>query len=405
MKTRSDRDQVGASNDSGRSPSNRLTGDYESRASNTAGPSLQPSEAPQKRILKRRAQDRQEIDMDRYCSLLDRNATLEPASSVPSPPRPDKRPRLRRDEPSSSAFTDVRSTGFRSTGINGRIDIQDINNIEGPATAMLRADAERQKMKRKYKLDTADITMSPNDSRKKPRAVSPIDEGSDSDEPSSRRRKRDPKSKTTPKPSKGTGTSKQKEKGKAVVDDKAERFLVVKTHGKKMTDQELEANQEFNKLRISKPILLTNVPSECRRIGWNEVDLAEEEMREMDRWTKEDMEGVGAQCSFQVDYVSMLRKPVNRNANQRVSEDSGPNFKRFKPKNARFSSRTPIERPVIPLETIRLKGIAEWDSPPKHVPNARGRVREKESESESEEEAIGFFQKPFNTRDSSDSDS
>ncbi|EGG09215.1 uncharacterized protein MELLADRAFT_71315 [Melampsora larici-populina 98AG31] len=169
-----------------------------------------------------------------------------------------------------------------------------------------------------------------------------------------------------------------------------------------MTDLELDANREFNKLRISKPVLLTSVPSECRRIGWNEVDMAEEEIREMDRWTKEDMEGAGVQCSFQVDYVRMMRKPVGMNAKQRMSEDSGPNFKRFKSKDARFSSNAPIERPVIPLETIRLKGVADWDSPTKNV--SRGKDREKESDSDSEEEAVGF-QNPFNTGISSDSDS
>ncbi|KAH9811219.1 hypothetical protein DFH28DRAFT_982567 [Melampsora americana] len=384
LTNRSDRHQVKASNEFEYSPSNPLTGDSEDRS--RAGPSLRPSEKAQKRPLKRRAQDRPEFDTNRYHPGTDEIATLEPTSSVSSPPRTEKRPRLRRDQTNSSNLV-----GIRSTGIGGRIEIQDINNIEGPATAMLRGDAERQKInRRKHKIDAGDLRMSTDDSRKRLRAISPIEVGSDSDESTSRqRRKRNQKSNTTPKRSKVTSTSKRKGNGKVVMDEQLERFLVVKTHGKKMTDQELDANREFNKLRISKPILLSHIPSECRRIGWNEVDLAEEEIREMDQWTKADLEDGAAQCSFQVEYVSMLRKTVNLKVNERVAEDSGPNFKRFKPKNARLTSYTPVERPLIPLETVRLKGVADWDSPPKG--GQSGRDRKKDTGIESEEEAIEFL--------------
>lgn len=250
-------------------------------------------------------------------------ASTNHATHIPSSP-PMKRQRVERDD-------SVGTNNSKTSRPARRVVDADISVIEGPATRFLRekSELEMNALKRKERTDPNDLTGSIEPeapSRKKAREHSVTDDDESSFEDTR------PGRKQIEKDSKVVGGKKKKKK-EADLEDLSQKYLVVKTRGKKMTEHELEANREFNKLRISKPVLLQTQPVEGRRIGWNEKDFREDEIRQMDEWSKDDVVAAALKCSFKVQYVNLVNKTkaAHGESEDVARDDTGPNFKRFRP--------------------------------------------------------------------------
>lgn len=147
----------------------------------------------------------------------------------------------------------------------------------------------------------------------------------------------------------------------------ADCYLKAKVAGKRLTQEEMESNLEFNRLRITKPLLvLKNKPIPSRPIGWDEEDRSENELREMDHWQKREIGHSASKSFFQVKYVHMIRKPPvsSRQRDEIQNDNANRNFKKFKAKNRSTlpcASASPSSRHAIKMETVSLQRGVEGD--------------------------------------------
>lgn len=113
---------------------------------------------------------------------------------------------------------------------------------------------------------------------------------------------------------------------------KEERYLQVKTGRKRVTKDEAGFNEEFNKLKIQRPLLPVS-----KKMGWNERDIVQEELEEEDDgFLKADDKAT----FFQIKYVSMARKkPVVPVVSVDPKYAGKPNFKAFRPKTTLNGTR------------------------------------------------------------------
>jgi hypothetical protein len=128
------------------------------------------------------------------------------------------------------------------------------------------------------------------------------------------------------------------------------KYLQVANSKRKMTKTDAGFNEEFNKLKIVKP-----VAKESHKIGWNERDMIQEEMEEETNWEPDDNA-----TFFQVRFVSMVRPDLQVQKPQ-VSVDpryaGKPNFKAFRPKNNKIpQGDTRVKRQNIALKAVEPLG-------------------------------------------------
>ena len=121
------------------------------------------------------------------------------------------------------------------------------------------------------------------------------------------------------------------------------RYLQVDTGKRRVNPAEAGFNEEFNRLKIKKP-----VAAESKRMGWNERDVFQEEMNERvggdgddDDDGRGDWKPDDNATFFQVKFVQMCRQPsaarAAKNAAPRAIDPKYagmPNFKAFRPKNS-----------------------------------------------------------------------
>ncbi|MBW0461336.1 hypothetical protein O181_001051 [Austropuccinia psidii MF-1] len=362
----------------------------------------EPTTSLRRKLPKRRAADQDGLDLNKYMPFLAEETTetslahmqeLSNESSQELTSRLSKRQKL----------DCLKETEAENTERSGyRIEELDVSKIEGPATRMLKAEAEKTKNASKSnnlinlsddseqpQLYTQEQPSNPRKRRKAPNLVFGTSQrvSSNEDEPGPSRSHERTK---TPHRQGAANSKPQKATGKAEESTVPDRYLTVKTTGKRLTADELATNLEFNQLRISKPVLMLETkPIATKRIGWNEEDLSEEEMRQMDSCTQQQMEEASAKSFFKVKYVNLTRK--SQAASHEVEDSvmgSRPNFKKFKPKNQALRSYmtpTVIPRNQIEMEIVRLKrGSADdWEATrnPKGISASRGGTDTEEDES------------------------
>jgi hypothetical protein len=228
-----------------------------------------------------------------------------------------------------------------------RLDEVDINAIEGPASKMLRETATQREKSLKRKV-SQDLFPSDGDqpsencektqrTQKKARTQTrQAMERSRSDlsaggEKATKRKTSGRSNATSPKKSR----SQIKEGEEDEDSELADQYLSVKTTGKRLTEQEIQSNLEFNRLRISKPpVLLKTKPIITRPIGWDEEDQSENELREMNDWADKGTQPASSKSFFQIKYVNLAKKisPVPRQVSEhRPVGDRTGNFKKFTP--------------------------------------------------------------------------
>lgn len=134
----------------------------------------------------------------------------------------------------------------------------------------------------------------------------------------------------------------------AQTQSKESKYLQIKTGRKRVTKDEAAFNEDFNRLKIVKPLR-----PEARKMGWNERDIVEEELQEDSedggRWEPDDNA-----TFFQIRFVSMVGQRPKRAAGPVDPRYAGmPNFKAFRPKDGRNGAVSigarRKERPAINL--------------------------------------------------------
>lgn len=124
-------------------------------------------------------------------------------------------------------------------------------------------------------------------------------------------------------------------------------YLQVNTGRRKIAKAEMEINDEFNKLKIKKP-----VAAEAHKMGWNERDVLQDEMNED---VAADWQPNDKSTFFQIKYVSMVRPGGKQPARAAppASIDpkyaGKPNFKAFRPKTGQPAPVQRATRPQISL--------------------------------------------------------
>ena len=111
------------------------------------------------------------------------------------------------------------------------------------------------------------------------------------------------------------------------------KYLQIATGRRKVNKMDAGFNDEFNKLKIVKP-----VAKESHKMGWNERDVFQEEMAEETRWEPDDKA-----TFFQIRFVPLVRPkgPIRPSIAPVDPRYAGrPNFKAFRPKNERLSQLT-----------------------------------------------------------------
>ncbi|CAH7686182.1 hypothetical protein BY996DRAFT_7257194 [Phakopsora pachyrhizi] len=319
------------------------------------GPSLLETvqATPVRRLLKRKAHNQEVFNINKYMPLLGEEGDLD-ASTLACDRRPE-------DNLSSQSFYKRPRMGIEtSSQLDAfpshitRVEDHEVEQIEGPATRMIRIESS---LKRKEPADferggDEDLAEDSQERfHKKPRNEQPT--------ASIKRRdniivKEGTKATKSPRKPSASNSAKYHDKDDELSQD---QYLTVKTTGKRLTAQELETNLEFNRLRISKPlVLLKNTQVPTQRMGWDEEDIQEKEIEEMDGWSREDRKNLNAESFFQVKYVKMLRKTQTGNLESLNDIGSSPNFKKFRPKNlASCNERaSEVPRKSIKMETFRL---------------------------------------------------
>ncbi|OAV98011.1 hypothetical protein PTTG_11666 [Puccinia triticina 1-1 BBBD Race 1] len=322
--------------------------------------------------LKRKARAPGGFSFAKYMNFLGQETVETPqnldrvmSEDVPNNP-PAKRQKLGHcpdDEPS------------KITGSTSRLDEVDIHSIEGPASKMLRETATQRDNGLKRKADAhlssgeEDMSSGNNGRNNKPqkkariqtrreleRSRSDLSAGGEHDH----KRETGAHSNTkSPKTSRSHKVDQDEYEGA----DMGDRYLSVKTTGKRLTEEEVRTNLEFNQLRISKPqIILKTRPIPTRPIGWDEEDQSENELRQMDDWNRKGTKPDSSKSFFKVKYVNLVKKlPVSRyDSEDRSGGDEHLNFKKFKPKNGQtlpqlHTPSQPYARRCMKMETVRLQ--------------------------------------------------
>jgi len=336
-----------------------------------------PSPESSPPLLKRKAREPAELDLDRYLPFLGQQVRETPASpgqliredclneSAPH----KKRPKLDHCPP------DVEPTLTARSAL--QLDEVDINTIEGPASKMLREAATQRQNSSKRK---ASVDLSPDEedgpsenlarrqqTQKKARIQTTRKGLERSRSDLSTGNEKGAKRKTSAR-SNAESPKKTRLQVEEEDEDEAaeigEQYLSVKTSGKRLTEEEIQTNLEFNRLRISKPpVLLKTKPISTRPIGWDEEDQSENELREMDEWAHKGTQPASSKSFFKVKYVSLVNKrpPISRqDSGHRSADVRSQNFKKFTPKTYQIQPQTsnpsqPYARRSIKMVTVPLK--------------------------------------------------
>ncbi|KAA1099907.1 hypothetical protein PGT21_024492 [Puccinia graminis f. sp. tritici] len=261
------------------------------------------------------------------------------------------------------------------TRSTSRLDEVDINNIEGPVSKMLRETATQRvhDLKRKATTDLSpgdeDGSLENTEKDEQPKKKARIQSRqelersrSDLSAAGEKGTKRKPSGRANAQSPKKLRSQKV-DPDEHEAEDLGDRYLSVKTTGKRLTEEEVRTNLEFNQLRISKPrTILKTRPIPTRPIGWDEEDQSENELREMDDWKRQGTQPDSSKSFFKVRYVNLIKKqPVSRHdLEDRPSSDGSPNFKKFKPKNGQAPPHTytpakPYTRRNLKMTTDRLQ--------------------------------------------------
>ncbi|KNZ63868.1 hypothetical protein VP01_108g5 [Puccinia sorghi] len=311
--------------------------------------SRSPSPDSRPPLLKRKAREPAEVDLDRYLPFLGQQVRETPASpgqlihadclneSAPLKKRPKLDHRPPDAEPTRTALSAL------------QLDEVDINTIEGPASKMLREATQRQNSsKRKASTDLSpgeedgpSENLERREQTQKKARIQTRRQGlersrSDLSTGNEKGTQRKTSARSSAKSPKKTRLQVEEEDENEAAEI-GEQFLSVQISGKRLTEEEIQTNLEFNRLRITKPpVLLKTKPisTTTRPIGWDEEDQSENELREMDEWAHKGTQPASSKSFFKVKYVSLVKKqpPISReDSGHRSADVRSRNFKKFIP--------------------------------------------------------------------------
>ncbi|GAA5865265.1 hypothetical protein JCM3774_004913 [Rhodotorula dairenensis] len=190
---------------------------------------------------------------------------------------------------------------------------------------------------------------------------------SEEDDRNARKKSRGPVGADSPKSKKEAAAQKKAAKEAEELDRK--RLLQVKTSKRKGAEIDKELNDDFNALKIVKPVIKAMPPVDKHRMAWDEEDSdaerdrliradqervqhgtsdADDDDAEMDpnRWRQ------ATQAMFVVRPMHIKPKP-RRDENEPPHDDprwaGKANFKRFRPKNSGAARLPSTDRPVVKL--------------------------------------------------------
>ncbi|POW07511.1 hypothetical protein PSHT_09925 [Puccinia striiformis] len=301
-------------------------------------------------ILKRKARGQGGLNMSKYMSLLSEENSDTPVEGD----RITTGKEL--DNPIAKRQKLEHRPAIKSPRANPtvlQLDEVDIKSIEGPVSKKLRETATQNANALKRKA-TTDLYMGEQDGIERSRSDLSAEGGKATKRKTSARSNAE-----SPKKSRSQKIDEDEDEAT----DLGDQYLSVKTTGKRLTEEEVQTNLEFNRLRIGKPaVMLKTKPVASRPIGWDEEDKGENELREMDQWGREGARPASSKSFFQVQYVNLVKKmsASRRNPGNMLGGDGITNFKKFQPKNPKsqpqqYTSSKPHVRRTMKMTTVRLQ--------------------------------------------------
>ncbi|KAH9449535.1 hypothetical protein Pst134EB_020359 [Puccinia striiformis f. sp. tritici] len=296
-------------------------------------------------ILKRKARGQGGLNMSKYMSLLSEENSDTPVEGD----RITTGKEL--DNPIAKRQKLEHRPAIKSPRANPtvlQLDEVDIKSIEGPVSKKLRETATQNAnaLKRKATTDLymgeQDVPPEISERIEKPQKRARIETRQGIERSRSDLSAEGGKATKRKTSARSNAESPKKSRSQKIDEDEDEatdlgdQYLSVKTTGKRLTEEEVQTNLEFNRLRIGKPaVMLKTKPVASRPIGWDEEDKGENELREMDQWGREGARPASSKSFFQVQYVNLVKKmsASRRNPGNMLGGDGITNFKKFQPKN------------------------------------------------------------------------
>ncbi|GAA6005160.1 hypothetical protein JCM11491_002598 [Sporobolomyces phaffii] len=255
-------------------------------------------------------------------------------------------------------------------------------------------DEANERDKKKKKQEQA------NEVDKRTRRASDDEEGSDASPPPKKRAKKVVVSKETAPPRNKKDAASLKKAEKDAAEKEQAKLLQMKVTKRKGAEADQAFNEDFNALKIVKPVLKGMPEREKKKIGWNEEDSDVER----DRLIREDQEPdddqdemdptkwrTVTQAMFNVRELEIEKKnrAPRRNDIELPEKWAGrANFKRFRPKNSKVPRVPLANRPHIELA---IPDAVDFGLGEGYVDNKKGRSFSQAQHEESDEEDDELF--------------